>query len=329
MEYPEGAVAHSKPPATQAELGDPADFTLSNAWAAAYVGLAVAATVAGALLAASGAWLPWLFGQLLWAVAFLEWFLVLHEAGHQTLFTTRRANRVVGQLAAVFALIPFCAWRAIHARHHKWTGWQDRDATTATLLPRPLPAWQRFLIEVAWKTGLPLFSITYRMQNYWGAARLAAFVSAPLLRRIRIEAALLATFYAAVLIWFGPIAVLAHCGVGLLLALMAEDVILLSQHTGMPSHVAGPDATVAPFPPLAQETFTRTLRLPAMLSALIMHFDRHELHHMYPAVPGYRLARIAYRPRHEVAAWTWLRQAKRQCGTRFLFERPPLVEPKS
>lgn len=328
MEYPEGAVAPSKPPAIQVGLSDPAEFTLSNAWAATYIGFAVAATVGGALLAACDDWPLWLFGQLLWAVAFLEWFLVLHEAGHQTLFTNRRANRVVGQVAAVFALIPFCAWRAIHARHHKWTGWQDRDATTATLLPRPLPAWQHFLIEIAWKTGLPLFSITYRLQNYWGAARLAIFVSVPMLRRIRIESAILVALYVAVLIWFGPFAVLAQFGVGLLLALMVEDVILLSQHTGMPSHIAGTRA-VEPFPPIAQEEFTRSLRLPEPLSALIMHFDRHELHHMYPGVPGYRLARIAYKPCHEVRAWPWLRQAKRQCGTRFLFERPPLVEPKS
>jgi len=34
----------------------------------------------------------------------------------------------------------------------------------------------------------------------------------------------------------------------------------------------------------------------AWLSAALLHFDAHELHHMYPFVPGYRLHGVAYTP---------------------------------
>ena len=50
-----------------------------------------------------------------------------------------------------------------------------------------------------------------------------------------------------------------------------------------------------PFPAVEQEPFTRSLRLPPLVSRFILHFDAHELHHMYPFVPGYHLHRIPTR----------------------------------
>jgi len=51
-----------------------------------------------------------------------------------------------------------------------------------------------------------------------------------------------------------------------------------------------------------------------------MHFDAHELHHMYPHVPGYRLRNIDYRPVNEVHWRTWLKGARSLSGTEFLFK---------
>jgi hypothetical protein len=76
---------------------------------------------------------------------------------------------------------------------------------------------------------------------------------------------------------------------------------------------------VQPFPPVEQGPFTRSLRLPAWLSWLLLHFDAHELHHLYPAVPGYRLREIPYTPPNEEAWWPWIQEVKRLSGTRFLF----------
>ena len=80
-------------------------------------------------------WL-WAAGQLLLALAMVQWFALLHECGHETLFKGKRINAVVGQVAGFFSLIPFYNWKRVHARHHKWTGWQDVDPTTAALVPR-------------------------------------------------------------------------------------------------------------------------------------------------------------------------------------------------
>ena len=60
--------------------------------------------------------------QLLLALAFVHAFVLLHEAGHHTLFRCRRGNGISGRLAGFVTIIPFRAWQPIHAQHHRYTG---------------------------------------------------------------------------------------------------------------------------------------------------------------------------------------------------------------
>jgi fatty acid desaturase len=283
--------------------------------------LALAATAGGAGLAARGGVAPWIAAQLLLALAFLQWFVLLHEAGHATLFHSRRMNRLVGQLAGVFALIPFYVWQRIHARHHRYTGWQDLDATTALLVPRAVTRFERLAVNFAWRTGLPLFSILYRVQNFWNLARIAPFLRrAEELPRARRSVIGLGVVLFALIVAAGPLVLLAAMGPALLLSLAVQDVILLSQHTHMPQHLSS-GAVVRPFPPAEQGVFTRSLLLPRWLSWVLLRFDLHESHHRYVNVPGYRLHRIPRTPGNQVNWWHWLRAAKRLKGVDFLFGR--------
>jgi omega-6 fatty acid desaturase (delta-12 desaturase) len=282
------------------------------------LGLATA-LVSGLALASSQTWIAYLSGQLLLAAAFVHAFVLLHEAGHNTLFAQRRLNRLVGHFAGLVALIPFHAWQRIHARHHRYTGWQDLDATTATLVSRMIRPWERRVIDFAWRAWLPLFSVLYRLQNYWNLPRMRRFLDArDRIGRIRTNLIVQLLVYGVLIALIGPWSLLELIGPGLLLALMIEDVLLLSQHTHIPQHLSDGGA-VQPFRPLDQEQYTRSLKLPQWLSALVMHFDAHELHHMYPNVPGYRLHRIAYTPRNEVNWLRWIKAAKALRGTQFLF----------
>ena len=137
-------------------------------------------------------------------------------------------------------------------------------------------------------------------------------------RTIRIDVAMQAGAYALVLAYVGPVSVIALVGPALILSLVAEDVLLLSQHTHLRQQLSGGRA-VQPVAPLEQAQFTRSLRLPRALSVLLMHFDQHGLHHMYPNVPGYLLSRIAWRVPNEVDWINWIRAAKRLSGVDFLF----------
>ncbi|MEZ6134217.1 MAG: fatty acid desaturase [Pirellulaceae bacterium] len=95
-------------------------------------------------LSTSNQYAIWLVGQILLSLAMLQWFVLIHEAGHKTLFRRSMLNRLSGHTASLFAGIPFDCWVLVHAAHHRWTGWQDLDATTATLVPRKLRLWERW-----------------------------------------------------------------------------------------------------------------------------------------------------------------------------------------
>jgi acyl-lipid omega-6 desaturase (Delta-12 desaturase) len=292
----------------------------SNLAGALAVGGVAAATALGIALALQPRLFPWAAGQLVLAFALVQWFVVLHECGHDTLFRTRRFHAIIGRIAGAFAAIPYACWTRIHGRHHRWTGWQDLDPTTATLVPRARPRLERVIVNICWKCSIPLFSVIYRLENYWHLPRLFRMFGSRVerLRMVR-DSAILILLYVAVTWWAGPVRMVIAFGPALLLSLMAEDVLLLSQHTHIPQHVSH-GASVRPFPAIEQEEFSRSLRLPSWLSAMLLHFDAHELHHMYPFVPGYRLHGVAYTPQNEVGYWKWIKAAKRVPGEVFLFQ---------
>jgi acyl-lipid omega-6 desaturase (Delta-12 desaturase) len=305
---------HAPPPSTFAHLRP------TNTRGALVLGIGGIATAGAIALSARGGWTGWIAGQAILAVAFVHWFTVLHEAGHRTLFRSRRANRIAGTLAGVLALIPYRSWVRVHGRHHKWTGWQDLDPTAASLVRNELSRTKRTIVNVCWRFWIPSFSILYRLENYWHLRRLAVmFPDRADRRAMLVNAVAQIAAYALAIAIAGPAVAAKTVLGGLVLSLMLQDLLLLSQHTQVPVQLSAGRA-VTPVPAIDQALFTRSLRLPSWASALLLHFDAHELHHMYPFVPGYHLRRVAYHPPNEVGWWQWLRGAKRLDGVTLLFQ---------
>ena len=292
-----------------------------NLKGAVYFLLSSFMTAAGIWLSLSDTTCVWLAGQVILAIALLQWFILLHEAGHRTLFSTKALNTAAGHAAGLLSGFPYTAWTLIHFRHHKWTGWQDLDATTASLVPRPIKKWEQVVINFCWKSWIPLFSLIYRINNYWNYPRVAGYLRHKAQRRkVLRDILLLLAAYVLVIYIMGASTFLQVFGLAFLITLIMQEVILLSQHTHVPTNISHGES-VKPFPPLEQEVYTRSLRFPGWVSSFIlMHFDAHELHHMYVHVPGYDLRKIPYRTNNEVDWWEWVKGSKRLSGVSFLFE---------
>ena len=285
------------------------------------IGVAGCLTAAGLFLSTRDAFTFWLVGQLVLAIALLQWFVLLHEAGHATLFRLRAANFAAGHVAGFFALIPFSAWRRVHGLHHLWTGWQDLDPTTASLAPRQRARAEAIAADLAWKTGLPLFSIVYRLGNYWNVARLCTMFGERRPRRVLLSNVCSLLLAYALLLWLvGPAQLMHLAALALLLSLALQDPLILSQHTHIPQRLSR-GRNVRPLPPAEQLRYTRSLRFPSWISRWILFgFDAHELHHRFPGIPGCRLRGMARATANEVHWWEWLRAAKRLRGSVLLFE---------
>ncbi len=244
-----------------------------------------AATAAGAALALEPPGLAWAPGQALLALAFVQWFVLLHECGHGTLTGLRAVDRAAGRLAGVAAGIPFLAWRRVHALHHRWTGWQDLDPTTAGLAPRARGRLHLLLVDLLWWTGLPLVSLHDRLSNSWhlpGLARLLPGRGAPL----ALNLAGTATPWAALAWALGPVRLAWACGPALALAFLVEDQLILSQHEPVPQRVAA-GARARPLAAREQVAHTRSLVVPGWVSRwLLLGVEAHERHHTHPLVPG-------------------------------------------
>lgn len=267
----------------------------------------------------------WLAGQALLALGLVQWFVLLHECGHRTLFRRRWPNAAVGLVAGVLAQLPAASWRLVHARHHLWTGWQDLDPTTRALVPRPLSRLERVAVDVAWRTGFPMVALNYRLGVFNRPLALLRLFPRPAQRRalvVGLCAHALASLALVVglALALGPLGALRLVGLALLLAYALEDLLMLSQHTHVPQRLAG-GASVRPVPAREQAAFTRSLLVPRWASRLLLFgFDAHERHHVHPQVPGWRLAQLSTPTPNALRWWRWLVEAKRLRGHVLLFK---------
>jgi fatty acid desaturase len=281
-----------------------------NALGGLYFGGCLFATAAGIGLATREEWPLRLSGQLLLAIALVQWFVLLHECGHGLLFRTARLNTLAGHVAGFFSFIPFSIWTPIHNQHHRWAGWQDLDPTTATLVPRELSRAERVLMNTCWKLWVPLFVFIYRVNNFWNPRRV----------KFSLEWIVLAILYVLAVALVGPLALGKLVGLGVMASMVFLDSLILSQHTHIPMTLSE-GHEVKPYPAPEQGVFTRSLRFPRWFSQwVLLNVNAHELHHVHPHVPGYFLGRVPFAPRNESPGWRWILGARRLPGEVFLFQ---------
>jgi len=318
---PQNAPAASQTPSRTATAAQVIHLRSTNLRGGLFVTLAFALTGISLFLSTTQSLTAWLVGQGLLGLAIVQWFVLLHECGHGTLFRTKWLNHYTGHLASFFSVIPFSCWTRVHALHHIWTGWQDVDPTTASLVPRELGRIEKFVVNLCWKLWIPLFSVFYRINNFWNVGRLRIlFPDKNQQRKLAWNIVFLLSAYAGLIVAVGVREVIHLGGLALLLGLIFEDPLLLSQHTHIPLRLSQGER-VRPFSAIEQEPFTRSLRFPRWFStAVLLNLDAHELHHMYPYIPGYHLRQIPYTTRNEMHWWRWLREAKRLPGEVFLFQ---------
>lgn len=278
-------------------------------WALLTLGRVILFTLAAVFFSYSeNPWI-WFGGQILYGLAVLQWFVLMHDFGHNYFFKSKNANWIWGHVASFFCLAPFTPWKYIHGKHHTWTGWHDLDPTMESTLPALATPLQRKAANLIWKSWLPLLSLAFSFKNFWNYPRLARYWPQ---RSARWEFIFSISFIVAVLalqILFVP-----HFwkvwALGYFIFLVISDPLLISQHSHIPQRIAGP-REVRPFPVYEQEVYTRSLLFPAWVSKyLLLNFDAHIAHHIFPTVACYHLHRIHYRTGHEYPWWDWLKKAK-------------------
>lgn len=234
---------------------------------------------AGALVAAACARAPWLLlpAMLLLGIVQAALFAPIHETMHRTAFASRRANAIIGWLAASPSLLNWDFYAAFHLAHHRHT--QDPALDPELLVPPPstldayalrvcaLPYW-RTRLTVLWH-GLSGDLSAYPFITPRAAPRIIRSLRAMAALMLALSAlsVLLVGWWAPLVFWIGP----QFLGQPFL------RLYLLTEHTDCTQDANG-------------LTNTRTTLTTWPIHLLMWSMSYHTEHHLYPSIPFHRLA---------------------------------------
>jgi omega-6 fatty acid desaturase (delta-12 desaturase) len=222
-------------------------------------------------------------------------FIIFHDCGHGSFFTSRAANDVVGILTGILTLTPYYDWRAEHAKHHATAGDLDRrgvgDVWTMTVDEyRQASFWQRVgyrlyrnpfvLFAIA---PLYVFVLKQRVPRRGSGRREVMSVIVTDLALAVIFGVLFATIgvRATVLVELPLIAVAGAAGIWLFYVQHQFERVYWERHDRRDY--------------LAVAMHGSSLyALPRVLQWFAGNIGFHHIHHLSPRIPNYRLPK-AYR----------------------------------
>lgn len=252
-------------------------------------GVLLAWVLLDAVAALSASWLlhmentlAHVLAQPLLAIVFFNAFSLLHECGHGAASRYPWLNGLVGHLASVLCFIPYYPWKYIHQKHHAWTGNIDHDPVL-----RSLRRWRNgrvpLVVRLAWRSWIPIGALLQHVV-YWSYP-LQMIRDGEMSRQKLMQCALSTVWalgwYVVALVTAPELVVSILPALGLFL--VAEELVNIPHHS---------DVSVfhERLPVWEQYRATRSCDYPKGVSELlVLNFNFHIEHHLFPALPWYRL----------------------------------------
>ena len=219
-------------------------------------------------------------------------FVVFHDCGHGSLFSSKRANRWVGRFAGLLVLSPYERWRHDHAVHHGSSGDLERrgvgDIVTLTVDE----------YHARSRRGRLAYRLTRSPLVMFGLGPIVAMVVGPRIasrsQRPRLRHSVLATdacvfLVAAVLCWLiGWERLLLVWAPSALLAGSIGIWLFYVQHQFEDAYWQSSDDWDYTEAALRGSSY---LKLPRLLEFFTGHIGLHHVHHLNARIPNYNLPR--------------------------------------
>jgi acyl-lipid omega-6 desaturase (Delta-12 desaturase) len=248
--------------------------------------VAVMATLATAgIWLSTGDWPAFLLSQVVLAIVFFQGFALLHECGHGVASSSNVVNVALGHLASAVCLLPFYPWRYIHQQHHLHAGNLENDPVLASIKRWRQAGRIHPVLRVAWRTGIPLLALVQHLVFWSYPLQLARRrdIDRRQLMRCGLSVLFLVAVYATVMLFAGQYLHFRRFALALVIYLVATEAVNLPHHVGAP-------VTTGRLAPWQQWQSTRSCRYPRGLSELlVLNFNYHVEHHVFPALPWFRL----------------------------------------
>lgn len=235
-------------------------------------------SLAIALMISSNIWC-YLPGIIILAFQMNHAYTIMHECGHSAFFNGPKANRIMGFVSAFFCLYPFEIKKHEHMLHHRCTGGYDEPVAKKAIKNFSLtsPFVDKVMI-FCWKFWIPIFTAN-ELFTTWKASITAEK------RQWKISSLVAIILY----VILGVVVFQQTNGIVLLLkfAFAAYLYMIALEFFTMPHHVPSViENRTGSVPFYEQDKYTQSCTpWPAPLDMLLMlNFNYHVVHHLYPYV---------------------------------------------
>ncbi|MEX2156774.1 MAG: fatty acid desaturase [Gemmatimonadales bacterium] len=254
----------------------------AGAWALMYLSLSVS---------------YWLTLLLAVPTAFfmIRLFIIQHDCGHGSFFSSGRVADIVGSILGVVTLTPYHYWKKTHALHHATSGnlehrgFGDIDTLTVEEYLKSSP-WQRFRYRL-YRHPFVLFGVG-AIVHFFIRHRLPTIAPREWTRERR---SILWTDVglATVIVLTGSLLgfrelMMVHLPVALLTTVVGVWLFYV-QHQFEPTYWEHDDRWKYDAAALQGSSY---YRLPKLLQWATGNIGLHHIHHLHPRIPNYRLQRV-------------------------------------
>lgn len=216
-------------------------------------------------------------------------FATMHEAVHGCLSRNSKLNSFFGVLYGAVGLLPFEQWKQGHLSHHFWSGNIESDPVMAFLTVYPkMSRVLKSALNVCWKLWIP--AIAFIQHTVFWSVSLNEFSKSEknFFKRMSLIAPMV--LWASVFAFSSPAFILIALVPGLLFYLLAAEVVNLPHHMQLTT-LSGRDRHHM----WDQHLTARSCEYPQWLASFVMlHFNLHVEHHMFPDAPCYYLSDLCH-----------------------------------
>lgn len=218
------------------------------------------------------------------AVLYFRSFSQMHEAVHNCLIPNRRVNNLLGILYGGFCGLPFEQWRESHVKHHFWAGNIEQDPVMAFVKHhRVLPPKLHNALKTTWFLWVP-FPAFVQNALFWKLALSQPAKSTP--EKLSLLAPLAIFTLAATAAFASGTATILFLSV--YLYLIAIEIVNFPHHLQLP-YLKDQER----LPLWEQYQIARSCLYPKWFAQwIVLNFNYHSEHHMYPDAPWHSLPHI-------------------------------------
>lgn len=214
-------------------------------------------------------------------------FGIMHDAVHGAVSRTRWINDFAGFMGGVFCMLPYENWKRSHLKHHQWSGNVEKDPVMALVVAYPkFPKMAKNFISFFWMLWFPVLAV-FQHFVFWNLS-VKLLLKEPKSFRMMASILLPLVFWGLLLFATPPVFVASVLLPTLLVYFLAVEVVNFPHHLQLPQF-RGEEK----FPVWQQFQTARSCVYPPWFARfVVLNFNYHIEHHMFPDVPWYHLEKL-------------------------------------